>query len=67
MVKVQNIIVKVFMRVITLKVKNTVKESFSGKMVLIFKVHFRKETSMVKEYTKVHLLSILTKESILKV
>ena len=67
MEKVQNIIVKVSMRVNTSKAKNMGKGSLCGKMVLIFKVLFRKETSTVKEYIKAHLLNIPTKESTLRV
>lgn len=67
MAKVQNTIVKVAMRVNTLKVKNMGKGSLCGRMVLIFKVLFRKETSMAKDYIKAPQLNILTKESTLKV
>jgi len=67
MVKVQNTIVKVFMKAITLKAKSMDKVSFCGKMDLIIKVPFQKEISMVKEYTKTHLLNILTKDSTLRV
>ena len=55
------------MRVNTSKAKNMGKGSLCGKIVLIFKVLFRKETSTAKEYIKAHLLNIPTKESTLRV